>query len=146
MLKLAAAFMAVFLCLNFAYAQTAIVFGGLSKHTTSRADNEFHRTFIIDHNNWFAGYFRNSFNDDSFALGKAFVRHESDFDVALNTGLVYGYRKSGKCYKTQSRQAGDPKILCPLVAPELRLKSLPLEPSISLYGFDALVLNLRIEL
>ena len=139
-----AALVAAFLCLEFAHAETEIIFGGVSTHTMSDAPNEFHRTAMVKHGDWFGGYFRNSFNDDSFALGYAITDHLEGFDVALNVGAVYGYRKNGNCYKTQKEGDRSPKIICPMIAPEVIFRSLPLSPSISLYGLDALVLNFRL--
>lgn len=140
----------VFLCLAFlsclANAETRFVFGGLSIHTTSDAPNNFHRTALVKIDQYFGGYFRNSFDDDSFAVGRTYTDHQGDFDVSLHAGLVYGYRDSSDCYKTQKPGPGkdDPKIICPLLAPEVRFNALPLTPSISWYGLDAIVLNFEV--
>lgn len=138
-------FMAVFLCLSFAYAETSIKFGGPSIHTTSsNYTNSFHRTAIISHNDYFAGYFKNSYGVDSFVAGKSFVEHQKDIDLVLHAGAVWGYKKSTSCYKVQDLEAvNDKKILCPLIAPEIILHQLPLKPSIAWFGFDALVFNLN---
>lgn len=141
------ALVAVFLCLAFdVSAEIRIKFGGASFHTTSDAPNEFHRTAIMSHRGWFGGYFRNSFDDDSFAAGYSFTDPLADVDIQLHTGIVYGYRKSSRCYKSQKPKAEDPKIVCPLIAPELILRKLPLKPSIAWYGFDAIVFNLNLDL
>lgn len=138
------ALVAVFLCLNSALADTQLKFGGLSFHTTSTPDNEFHRTMVLSHNNYFVGYVRNSFDDDSFVLGYSILDHQNSFDVAYHFGAIYGYRESTKCYKTEDKSAvNDDKRICPMIVPELILKSLPLKPSISYFGFDAVVFNLN---
>ncbi len=125
-------------------------FGGVSKHTLKHEGkkvNEFHRTAIFSYNSYFGGYFQNSFYDDSFAVGKTFTTYRDWMKIDLHTGAVYGYRKSGKCYKVQKLNAeNDPKRVCPMIAPEVTLHRWLLQPSLAWFGFDALVLNLNIPI
>lgn len=136
---------AVFLCLSFAHAETLFKFGGPSFHTTSsNHTNSFHRTAILSHRNYFAGYFKNSYSTDSFVIGKSFVEHQKDVDLVFHAGAVWGYKESSSCYKSQDLEAvNDKKIICPLIAPEIILHKLPLKPSVAWFGFDALVFNLN---
>ncbi len=139
--KLAAALVAVFLCLNVG-AETSLKLGGFSQHLSDGDYNNSHRVVIASHNNYFAGYFRNSFYDDSFALGKTYeLKRDSIFKFTLNVGAVYGYRRSSGCYKKQDDRDDDPKILCPMIAPEVTAYKLPLKPSLALFGLDAVVLS-----
>ena len=146
MKKLIAGLVPVFLCLSFiAQAETSLKFGGLSFHTTSSDyTNSFHRTFVISHNDVFAGYFKNSYNDDSFVAGYSFVDRMDMIDVALHTGLVYGYRSSTDCYKMPTKpRLSDHKIVCPMLAPEFTINTLEWRPSVAWYGFDAVAFNLN---
>lgn len=138
--------MVLFLCLSFELnAETNLKFGGVSTHTTTHQSvNSFHRTAIISHNNFFAGYFKNSFYDDSYIVGYSFIETHQSYNIGWHVGAVYGYRKSTKCYKVEDLEAGnDPKIFCPMVAPEITFTELPLKPSVAYFGFDAIVLSLN---
>lgn len=142
--RVATALVAVFLCLNAAQAETSLKLGGWSIHTTSEAPNSFHRVAIVSHNDYFGGYFRNSFNDDSMAVGKSFHKVDRGVTFSMHAGLVYGYRKSTNCYKATPSEGN--KIVCPMLAPEMTLTGLPLKPSLALFGLDALVLTLNLSL
>jgi hypothetical protein len=133
--------LAVFLCLNFAHADTSIKFGGWSKHLSDGDYNSFHRIGFVQHNDYFGAYFRNSFDDDSFAIGKTWSKQDSVFRFSLHGGLTYGYRQSSSCYKKQDDRERDPKIICPMLAPEVMAHRLTLKPSLALFGLDAVVLT-----
>lgn len=144
--KLAAALVAVFLCLNFAQADTSIKFGGWSKHLSDGDYNSFHRVGFVAHNDYFGAYFRNSYDEDTFAMGKTWqLKQDSVFRFNLHAGLMYGYRESSKCYKRQTPKPNNPKIVCPMVAPEAIAHQLPLQPSLMLFG-NAVVLALNINI
>ena len=144
--KLTAALVAVFLCLNVS-AETSLKLGGFSQHLGDGDYNSFHRVAIASHNNYFAGYFRNSFYDDSFVVGKTYqIKRDSLFSFTVNVGAVYGYRRSSGCYKKQDERDNDPKILCPMIAPEVTAYKLPLKPSLALFGLDAVVLTFNVNL
>jgi phosphate-selective porin len=133
------------LCLN-VHADTSIKVGGWSQHLSDGDYNSFHRLGMISHNNYFAAYFRNSFDDDSFALGRTWSTQDSVFTFNLHGGLTYGYRESSGCYKKQEDRQNDPKIVCPMVAPEVVAHRLPLKPSLALFGLDAVVLSFNVGL
>ena len=64
--------------------------------------------------------------------------------IDLHTGAVYGYRKSGKCYKVQKLNAeNDPKRVCPMIAPEVTLHRLALQPSLAWFGFACAGIKLK---
>jgi len=138
--KLTAALVAVFLCLNVS-AETNLKLGGFSQHMSEGEYNSFHRLVMPSYNNYFAAYFRNSFDDDSFAVGRTWSTQDSVFTFNLHGGLTYGYRESSGCYKQQDDRQHDPKIVCPMIAPEVVAYRLPLKPSIALFGLDAVVLS-----
>lgn len=136
------ALLAVFLCLPFvATAETELMFGGIGHHVGgSKKLNDFHRTAIISHKHYFAGYFKNSLDEDTFVTGKSFVFKDSSANLVLNAGLSWGYRKSSNCFDIDPNHAASPKIVCPLLAPSIQFHNLPLTPSVTLMG-TAVVLN-----
>jgi hypothetical protein len=138
--KLTAALVAVFLCLN-VHADTSIKVGGFSQHMSEGDYNSFHRLVMPSYNNYFAAYFRNSFDDDSFALGRTWSTQDSVFTFNLHGGLTYGYRG---CLKT-GHSNGD-RGVCPMLAPEVVAHRLPLKPSLALFGLDAVVLSFNVGL
>lgn len=145
LIKAKAALVAVFLCLSFkSAAETSITFGGIGFHSGDHEyPNNFHRTTIVTHKKYFAGYFKNSFNDDTFVAGYTAVDEMDMMDASLRLGMSYGYRKSGGCYKIQRKpRSSDPKRYCPVIAPEFTFKRLPLMPTIVLFG-KSVTLNFK---
>jgi len=144
--KLFTGLMSVFLCLSFNASAWELKLGGASIHTTSsNYTNSFHRVFVVSHKDYFAGYFKNSYDTDSFVIGKSFVDRSEDIDLSIHTGLVWGYRESSRCYKVEEpQQHNDKKIICPFVGPEITFNQVFLKPSISWPGFDAFVLNVNL--
>ncbi len=120
--------------------------GGLSHHLDSDKDyNWFHRVAIVEtSSNWVGGYFRNSYHDDTFLLGKKFVKQDKGVELSLLVGASYGYREDGGCYKYQGMNNYSKRIVCPVVAPEIRL-DLPASPAIAIYG-NAVVLTIGLNL
>jgi hypothetical protein len=138
MIKLTA--LAVFLCLSQAtFAETALKFGGVSYHLVSETyTNSFHRTLVIESNGYSVGYARNSYDQDIFMAGAYFERPYKHVTARIHLSAIYGY---SQCYGEPN---GDPRRLCPMIAPELRLNA-PYKPSVTLFG-DALVLTLTYDL
>ena len=134
-------------CMSFiVHAETSFKLGGLSTHLSGGDYNAFHRLIIISHNDYFGGYFRNSFDDDSFVLGHTWGFEDSVFRFNLHGGVVYGYRKSSHCYKAQEEKLDEPKVTCLFVAPEVMAHLVPLKPSITIFGPGALVLSINLDL
>lgn len=128
------------------HAETSFKLGGLSTHLSEGDYNTFHRLAIISHNDYFGGYFRNSFDDDSFVLGHSWGFEDSVFRFNLHAGVVYGYRKSSHCYKAQDEKTYEPKVACLFIAPEIMAHKVPLKPSILIFGPGALVLSINLDL
>ena len=137
--------LALFMSLKL-YADTSFKLGGLSTHLSDGNYNAFHRLVIISHNDYFGGYFRNSFDDDSFVLGRTWHFEDSVFRFNLHGGVVYGYRKSSHCYKAQEETLNEPKVACLFIAPEVVAHQVPLKPSIAIFGPGALVLSINLDL
>ena len=120
--------------------------GGLSTHLSGGDYNSNHRVFIVEHNKFFGGYFRNSYYDDSYMVGRTYLlKTENSTEINLHLGMSYGYRESSKCYKYQHDIPNDRKVFCPVVSPEIKFVKVPLKPAISLMG-TAVVLTFEIGL
>ena len=116
-----------------------IRFGGWSKHLgTDEYTNESHTAFVIEYINFSAGYFKNSFDSDTFstALNKSWTFHNKT-KIRLNAGLMYGYRDCFLMNKENQRKSRRQK-LCPLFYPEVRWDTF-LNPGFGLLGNAAVV-------
>lgn len=134
-----AALVAVFLCLSqLVLAETAIKFGGLSYHlVTENHTNSFHRTLILEHYGYSAGYARSSYDQDIFMAGLYYEKPYKYVTARIHLSAIYGY---SQCYGEPN---GSPRRLCPMIAPEIYLNA-PYKPSVTLFG-DALVFTLTLE-
>lgn len=125
---------------------TEVRFGGWSKHLGTNTDyNETHNAFLVEHNNFMGGYFKNSFNSDSGAIG--YFKNwqvEEGIDFRLTGGLIYGYRDCLE-FNKNAQAKHQSKNVCPMVYPEIRFTDTPLRPSFSLFG-NAAVLMFGVEL
>lgn len=125
---------------NNAEAETALYAGAWSDHPFSNHEyNEDHRLIAFEHNQVFAGYFRNSYGEDSFATGYRFKRAYGDWEVGLLAGASYGYRSCIKGWEDQ------PRRYCPLIAPMVSYTKHRLQPTLVIMG-PAVALSFRIEL
>ncbi len=141
--KTLAALIAVFLCLNFAHAETYLKIGGFSHHLSEKKYNSFHRVFIVRSKTYFAGYFKNSFYDDSFVIGKRWhLKKDSLFDFGLSAGFVYGYRD---CYK-RPENPDDKKRVCVMFSPDATLYKQQVKPSFSIVSLTALAVTFDVEI
>jgi len=79
----------------------SIYFGAASIHPFSKLDlNEDHKMLAVDYKGLFAGYFRNSFDEDSFALGyRAKIFEKNHWEFGLLVGASYGYRDCTSGFK-----------------------------------------------
>ena len=59
----------------------------------TQVTNESHELLIYQHDSgWVGGYFKNSYDKDTFLVGKSFTLLKNDtFDVGVKAGLVKGY-------------------------------------------------------
>lgn len=117
MVKLLGAAFALLLSLS--VSADSIRFGGWSKHFDSNYEyNEKHNAFVYenDYTGLAAGYFYNSYRDDTYVLGKQFkTEFGSGIEGRLNVLAVHGYRSC------RFNSDNGSKKLCPAVYPELRL-------------------------
>jgi hypothetical protein len=136
----------IVLCSPTIKAETSLVFGGISHHFISeKPTNNFHRVFLIDHNDFLFGYVRNSYDQDSFVVTYNIFKENSqnyEFDVYL--GAVRGY---DRCYGTfQENENNKSKVIaCGLVVFNVTIKTETyVKPMFSLWG-DALVFTGKID-
>ena len=125
-------------------AETSITFGGVSHHfITEDYENSMHNTLAITYNKVMVGYFKNSYDNDSFIAGYAFnVKDEKYFTMDLIVAAVRGYDKCyGKFTDEENRQGKSKIEVCPMLAPTFIFKvDYPVKPQLTLFG-DALTLS-----
>lgn len=127
-----------------ATAETSVNLGGVSTHLISRdTTTSFHRAVVVNHNDYLAGYLKNSYGNDSFVAGYRVFDHYADsLQTDIHLGVVRGY---DKCYgKFSDKEGGKSKIIaCPLVIISTTIDTgTRIKPTISLWG-DALVLTAK---
>lgn len=122
-----------------AQAETYAHLGAWSHHVGTNQDyNETHNLAALEHNQIIAGYFKNSYGDDSFMAAYRFKEPVTPhIELSLLAGASYGYR--GDC---MTQDGSEPKSVCPLVAPVVTYTEYRVEPSIMLMG-SAVVLSVR---
>lgn len=122
------------------HAETYVYTGAWSKHIASKTDyNEAHRLVAVEHGNTIAGYFKNSFGDDSFFAGSTYSRQWGYFEGTLMVGAMYGY-KGCKGQQEQER-----KMVCPMAAPAVSYTKYEAEPTLIVLG-NAVAISVRWEL
>lgn len=129
-------------------AEAYTILGGLSHHfITEDYDNSNHNVVAFSYEKILAGYFKNSYNNDSFILGYEFeIDNEQYFDVILYVAAVRGYDKCYGKFTQEERQAGKSKVeVCGMIAPAFVFK-VPYEvkPQLTLFG-DAATLSARYD-
>lgn len=123
--------------------------GAKSVHFREPADpsfeyNENNKLAGIEYRSILTGYYKNSFGDDSFFVGKRFAYPVNDFEIRLNALVVYGYR--GSCTKSDPYRT-ESKIVCPNGSLELAYSKYRIKPSAMIFGFfDAAIFTFAYEL
>jgi hypothetical protein len=115
--------------------------GGYSYHvdTGHKYDyTDWHRLAAVEYGSVMAGYFRNSYNRDSFVVGYGWSKQWGHWRGAVHVGAVYGYRS---CYGDDGRSGR----ICPVAFPSLYWTRYRVQPGVILFG-EALALTVRIEL
>lgn len=99
--------------------------------------NESNRLLAIEYKRVFAGYFKNSFNDDSFALGYRFSKQWGNWEGSILAGVTYGYRDC-----TSSWDQFEDKKVCPAVSPMITYTKYDIKPTLIVIG-EAISLTAR---
>lgn len=86
--------------------------GARSVHPGSDLDlNSNHKLVGIEYKSIFAGYFRNSFDEDSFALGyRAKFKISENLEAGLLIGASYGYRNCTQGFKGKVHEPDRPYL------------------------------------
>lgn len=90
---------------------TYLYTGAWSTHPMSDEDYKSrHDLLAVDYRSYMAGYFRNSYGDDTFFLAKNFTTRVRDWPIeaGVSLGASYGY---GHCYKDDEQ--GTRNKVCP---------------------------------
>lgn len=123
--------LAIIASCNVAHADS-IRFGGWSKHFGSEYKfNETHNAVRYEYDKYgiAAGYFYNSYYDDSFFGAKQWtISLDRHLDLKVNLGVVHGYRS---CNFTHSEEG---KRWCVWFPPELRFKTVSGRPGLIWFG------------
>lgn len=108
--------------------------------TERREFNESNDLLAIEYKNVFVGYFRNSFDDDTFALGYRFSHKiGKHWEASLVAGATYGYRDC-----TSSWDQFESKKVCPALSPMLSYTKYKLKPTVAVIG-EAVSLTGRVD-
>ena len=77
--------------------QWMVAIGGWSKHVLGFSDgvtNETHNIFAVEHDSYSAGYFRNSYGNDTVFVAKTWRKELFDHvEGSISLGVNYGYEE-----------------------------------------------------
>ncbi len=110
--------------------------GAWSQHLSRDDYNESHRLAAVEYSSYMAGYFNNSYDEDSAFIAKRWSQDFGDWEASISLGAVYGYRS---CIKGWSE---DDRRICPLISPSLTYTRYAVQPSLLLMG-NALAISVR---
>lgn len=113
--------------------------GAWSKHFSDDAYNESHSLLAVEYRSYMAGYFRNSYGEDSVFAAKRWSWSHGNWEAGIAVGAVYGYRHCFKGWADRSRR------VCPLVSPSLTYTKYAIQPSVLVMG-NAAALSVRTNL
>ncbi|WP_020408909.1 hypothetical protein [Hahella ganghwensis] len=125
-------------------AETFTVHGGGWSHHIDSSDYDYnsnHRLIAGEYRDWIGGYFRNSFDEDSFFIGHRFNKQLGDIRLSIMPGATYGYRH---CTKPKDLDGNDRRV-CPVVVPSATYTKYQVKPTVSLMG-TAVVLTIELDL
>ncbi len=123
-----------------AKAETYLYAGAWSDHPFSDEDyNESHRLAAIEYSSVVAGYFRNSYGEDSFITGYRFKRSVGHWEGSLLVGATWGYRHCFKGYADRDKR------FCPVAVPMVAYTKYRLQPGVMILG-NAVAVTARVEL
>lgn len=121
-------------------AEQRISFGGWSHHLFTSVDyHETHNLLVYEKDDLFGGRFTNSFNEESYILGKVVWKKDLTryWEAYLIAGMIYGYRD---CFEPVEDTTS--KNVCPALIPGTRYKRWRLEPDLKLVA-NAVEFNLN---
>lgn len=113
--------------------------GAWSQHMDGDELNESHSLVAVEVDSYMAGYFRNSYDEDSVFAAKRWAWNHGNWQASISVGAVYGYRSCLKGIDDNGRK------LCPLVSPSLTYTKYAVQPSLLVLG-NAVALSIRTDL
>lgn len=123
-----------------ASAETYVYTGAWSKHLfTDQEYNEVHNFAAIEHKGVMGGYFKNSYNEDSYVVGFRLTKAWGDFEGGVMFAATYGYRDCVQGYADASKR------LCPAIVPSVAYTKYRVQPLALLLG-NALAFSVRFEI
>lgn len=123
-----------------AKAETYLYAGAWSDHPFSDHEyNEEHNLAAIEYKSVVAGYFRNSYGEDSFVTGCRFKRAWGDLEASLLVGATFGYRHCIKGMADRDRR------VCPVAVPMVAYTKYRVQPGVMILG-NAVAVTVRFEL
>lgn len=123
-----------------AHAETALMAGGWSHHLSSGEYTETHKAVMVEHGNYLAGTFTNSYGRETWALGYGGAIQRGHWRLSGHVGLMRGYER---CYG--AGQPGDNTKVCPMAYPALTYTRHRVQPQVGLLG-EAVVFIVRMRL
>lgn len=120
--------------ISFKAQADAIYLGAWSKHIqpAPQIRNETHNLVGVEYGGYMVSTFKNSFGAETFAVAKRFELFETqNFKAGLYVGATYGYR--GSCQQAEGFD-NDPRVVCPLVVPEIAYTKHKTQIVVSLMG------------
>lgn len=101
-----------------AKSETRLYLVALSKHFSAEDYNERHKLVMVEREGWIAGYFNNSYGEDSFLAGYKWRTEFLDIPLPdLETSIIgaatYGYRSCSKGWSDTGRD------VCGMVAVQI---------------------------
>ena len=125
----------------YAKSETAIHAGGYSYHvaTGHKYDyNDWHRLAAVEHGSYMAGYFRNSYDRDTFFVVHGWQKQWGHWRGSVHVGMTYGYRGCYGDFDTKGRY-------CPVAFPALHYTRYRVQPGLVLFG-EAVAATVRVAL
>lgn len=118
----------------------SLYMGAITDHPFS--DHEYvedNRLIAVEYNSKFAGYFKNSYGEDAFAVGYRF-KHQllKHIEVSALVGMTYGYRDCFAGYRSYSKhefmnyESRSNRKLCPAVSPMVSYTKYAIKPTLAL--------------
>jgi len=128
-------------------AADRLYLGALSEHPFADPRYEFneaHRLIAYERHNWVAGYFDNSYDEDTFLAGRKFSAHLGAFEFSAIVGASYGYRD---CVKGRDWPVNHRRV-CPVAIPAVTYTGLETQlnarPTLMMAG-EAVVLTVSVD-
>lgn len=119
---------------------TYVYTGAWSKHLFSKQDyNETHNFLAVEHKGVMAGYFKNSYSEDSAVVGFRMTEQWGDFEGGIMFAATHGYRDCVQGYADASKR------VCPAIVPSIAYTKYRVQPVALLLG-NALAFSVRWEL